>query len=107
MISSTGPKVELSGFLPLKNQMCCANIENDVIQCIEKQSIALNKILFISIEGAKHYDMPKKKVVSILKEKINYEILAYSCIIHKETLCTLAFREEIYKIMELVFKIIT
>ncbi|XP_067132473.1 protein FAM200C-like [Centruroides vittatus] len=51
-ISSTGPKEELLGLLPLKGQ-AREDLANAVIECIEKHHIPLDKIVSISTYGAK------------------------------------------------------
>ncbi|XP_075210213.1 protein FAM200C-like [Lycorma delicatula] len=104
-ISTTGPTEELLGLLPLKGQTCGVDIANVVIECFEKQQIPLEKIFSISTDGAKSMTGARNGFVTILKEKINHEILTY-CIIHQEALCAQKFPEEICKVMELVIKII-
>lgn len=47
-----GPK-EVLGLLPLKGQTCGEDIANAVIECVEKHSIPLNKIVSISTDGEK------------------------------------------------------
>jgi hypothetical protein len=49
-ISSTGPKEELLGLLPLKGRTRGEDIANAVIECIEKHHIPLDKIVSISTE---------------------------------------------------------
>ncbi|XP_036164925.1 protein ZBED8-like, partial [Myotis myotis] len=105
-VSSTGPKEELLGLLPLKGQTRGEDIANAVIECIEKHHIPLDKIVSISTDGSKSMTGVRNGFVAILKEKINHEILTYHCIIHQEVLCAQTFPEEICKVMELVIKII-
>ncbi|KAG8453209.1 hypothetical protein GDO86_000003 [Hymenochirus boettgeri] len=105
-ISTTGPKEELLGLLPLKGQTRGEDIANAVIQCIEKYHIQLDKIVSISTDGAKSMTGIRKGFVAIMKEKINHEILTYHCIIHQEALCAQTFPVEMCKVMELVIKII-
>lgn len=105
-ISTTGPKEELLGLLPLKGQTRGVDIANVVIECFEKHQIPLEKIVSISTDGAKSMTGARNGFVAILKEKINHEILTYHCIIHQEALCAQTFPEEICKVMELVIKII-
>jgi hypothetical protein len=105
-ISSTGPKEELLGLLPLKGRTRGEDTANAVIECIEKHHIPLDKIVSISTDGAKSMTGVRNGFVAILKEKINHEILTYHCIIHQEALCAQTFPEEICKVMELVIKII-
>uniref|UniRef100_A0A8C4X7H4 HAT C-terminal dimerisation domain-containing protein n=1 Tax=Erpetoichthys calabaricus TaxID=27687 RepID=A0A8C4X7H4_ERPCA len=105
-ISSTGPKEELLGLLPLKGQTRGEDIANAVIECMEKHHIPLDKIVSISTDGAKSMTGVRKGFVSILTEKMNHEILVYHCIIHQEALCAQTFPEEICNVMELVIKIV-
>ena len=105
-ISSTGPKEELLGLLPLKGQTRGEDIANAVMECMEKHHIPLEKIVSISTDGAKSMTGVRKGFVSILKDKINHEILVYHCIIHQEALCSQTFPEEICNVMELVIKIV-
>lgn len=71
----------------------------------KKNYISLNKIVSIATDGAKSMTGAKKGFVSILKEKINHEVITFHCILHQEALCAQKFPEEIGKIMELVIKI--
>ncbi|XP_059530893.1 general transcription factor II-I repeat domain-containing protein 2A-like isoform X5 [Myotis daubentonii] len=105
-ISSTGPKEELLGLLPLRGQTRGEDIANAVIECIEKHHIPLDKIVSISTDGSKSMTSVRNGFVAIVKEKINHDILTYHCIIHQEALCVQTFPEEICKVMELVIKII-
>ncbi|XP_036275872.1 general transcription factor II-I repeat domain-containing protein 2A isoform X2 [Pipistrellus kuhlii] len=105
-VSSTGPKEELLGLLPLKGQTSGEDIANSVIECIERHHIPLDKIVSISTDGAKSMTDVRNGFVDILKEKINHEILTYHCIIHQEALCAQTFPEEICKVMELVINMI-
>jgi hypothetical protein len=73
---------------------------------MKKHHIPLDKIVSISTDGAKSMTGVRKGFVSILKEKINHEILVYHCIIHQEALCAQTFPEEICNIMESVIKIV-
>lgn len=104
-ISSEGPREELLGLLPLKGQMCGEDIANAVLECMEKNHIPLNNIVSIATDGAKSMTGVRKGFVSILKGKINHEVITFHCILHQEALCAQTFPEEIGKIMELVIKI--
>ncbi|XP_075210344.1 protein FAM200C-like [Lycorma delicatula] len=104
-ISTTGPKEELLGLLPLKGQRRGVDIAN-VIECFEEHQIPLEKIVSISTDGEKSMTGARNGIVAILKEKMNHDILTYHCITHQEALCAQTFPEEIYKVMELVIKII-
>ncbi|XP_036177180.1 general transcription factor II-I repeat domain-containing protein 2A-like, partial [Myotis myotis] len=104
-ISSTGPKEELLGFLPLRGQTRGEDIANAVIECIEKHHIPLVKIVSISTDGSKSMTGVRNGFVAILKEKINHEILTIASFI-KKRLCAQTFPEEICEVVELVIKII-
>lgn len=43
---------------------------------------------------------------TILRMKINHEILTFHCIIHQETLCKQTFPVEIVEVMNLVIRLI-
>ena len=47
-----------------------------------------------------------KGVTTILREKINHEILTFHCIIHQEALCSQTFPTEMVEVMNLVIKTI-
>ncbi|GFY10709.1 general transcription factor II-I repeat domain-containing protein 2 [Trichonephila clavipes] len=102
-MSPSGPKEELLGLLPLKDQTRSNAV---IIECMDKHHIPLDKIVSISTDGSKNTTGVRKGFVAILKEKINHEILVYHCIIHQEALCAQTFLDEICKILELVITII-
>ncbi|GFW01827.1 general transcription factor II-I repeat domain-containing protein 2 [Trichonephila clavipes] len=104
-MSHPGPKEELLALLPLKGQTR-EDIAYTVIECMDKLHIPFDKIVSISTDGAKSMTGVRKGFVSILKEKINHEILAYHCIIHQEVLCRQTFPDEICKVMQLGIAII-
>ncbi|XP_031331198.1 general transcription factor II-I repeat domain-containing protein 2-like [Photinus pyralis] len=66
-ISSTGPKEELLGLLPLKGQTRGEDIADAVIKCMQKHEIPLNKIVSIATDGARSMTGIRKGFVAILK----------------------------------------
>ncbi|XP_059162018.1 general transcription factor II-I repeat domain-containing protein 2A-like [Physella acuta] len=104
-ILSQGPKEELLGLLPLSGQTRGENIADAVQNCLEDYEIDINKIVSIATDGARSMTGIHKGVTTILRQKINHEILTFHCIIHQEALCAQTFPTEMVEVMDLVIKI--
>lgn len=105
-MSPQGPKQELLGLQPLSGQTRGKDIANAVQKCLEDSEIDLNKIVSIATDGARSMTGTGKKATTILRRKINHEILTFHCIIHQQALCAQTFPAEIVEVMNLVIKII-
>lgn len=105
-MSAQGPKEELFGLLPLKGQTRGEDIANAVKTYLEHTGIDLNRIISIATDGAKNMTGVNKGAVSILRSKIDHEILTFHCVIHQEALCAQTLPEEMVTIMNSVIKII-
>ncbi|XP_075217838.1 general transcription factor II-I repeat domain-containing protein 2-like [Lycorma delicatula] len=75
-------------------------------ECFEKHQIQFEKIVSISTDGANSMMGSINSILTVMKEKINHEILSYHYIIHQEALCSQMFPEDLCKVMELVINII-
>ncbi|GFV97627.1 dimer_Tnp_hAT domain-containing protein [Trichonephila clavipes] len=64
-MSHSGLKEELLGLLPLKGQTHGEGIANAVIECMDKHHIPLDKIVSISIDGAKSMTGSYAKIVEV------------------------------------------
>ncbi|GLV32920.1 hypothetical protein CBL_20069 [Carabus blaptoides fortunei] len=105
-VSAQGPKEELFGLLPLKGQTRGEDIANAVKTYLEHTRIDLNIIISIATDGAKNMTGVNKGAVSILRSKIDHEILTFHCVIHQEALCAQTLPEEMVTSMNSVIKII-
>ncbi|XP_074028528.1 general transcription factor II-I repeat domain-containing protein 2A-like [Leptinotarsa decemlineata] len=105
-MSSQGPKEELLGLLPLSGQTRGEDIANAVQKCLEDYEIDINKIVSIATDGARSMTGIHRGVTTILRQKINHEILTFHCIIHQEALCAQTFPTEMVEVMNLVIKIV-
>lgn len=81
-MSSQGPKEELLGLLPLTGQTRGEDISNAVQKCLEDYKININKIVSIATDGARSMTGIHKGVTTLLRQKINHDILTFQCIIH-------------------------
>ncbi|GFX03396.1 uncharacterized protein TNCV_4634081 [Trichonephila clavipes] len=69
-----GPKEELLGLLPLKDQTLGEDIANAVIECMDKHHIPLDKNVSISTDGAKSMTCVRKGFEIQLLDLKNKEI---------------------------------
>ncbi|XP_059138487.1 general transcription factor II-I repeat domain-containing protein 2A-like, partial [Physella acuta] len=104
-ISSQGPKEELLGLLPLSGQTRGEDIADAVQNCLEDYDIDINKIVSIATDEARIMTGIHNGVTTILRQKINREILTFHCIVHQEALCARTFPTEMVEVMDLVIKI--
>ncbi|GFY11921.1 uncharacterized protein TNCV_4974211 [Trichonephila clavipes] len=68
-ISTTGPKEELLGLLPLKGQTRGVDIVNVAIECFEKHELPLEKNCLDFNERSEEYDRSKKWICCYFARK--------------------------------------
>ncbi|XP_029657866.1 uncharacterized protein LOC115232163 [Octopus sinensis] len=84
---------ELLALLPLKGQTRGEDLVGAVVEYFETNYIPLNKIVSISTDGAESMLGSRKGFITLIKIRIDHEVITLHCIIHQEALSAQTFKD--------------
>ncbi|XP_029655060.1 protein FAM200A-like [Octopus sinensis] len=84
---------ELLALLPLKGQTRGEDLVGAVVEYFETNYIPLNKIVSISTDGAESMLGSRKGFITLIKRRIDHEVITLHCIIHQEALSAQTFKD--------------